>query len=305
MQTLNLLAGIAFDPFVRGLGAVGIGVVVLMGSVYLILATNTGNRLGFLLAATGFFGWMAIMGAIWWIYGIGMLGQAPSWEVIEYNVGDVSQAQTEPVRRLDLSTLPSDGDGPDYAGLAAIALDDPDALVEIEEQLQAATGGWTYLPASDPSRGESEATVSDVLPDCSTCAFGIDGPADYLVLGAFEVGGKTQLPNDPNRWDRVRTKLVQATELTHPKKYVVVQVQKVIEQEAQPGQAPPRPEVDPSEPIVSVVMLRDIGDRRFPSAVITISSTLIFALLCWVLHQRERILEANQAHAEAVRAGAV
>src|SRR3546814_5128049 len=74
MQTLNLIAGIAFDPTIRGIRAVGVGVVVLMGSVYLLLATNTGTRLGFLLALTGFFGWMAIMGSIWWIYGIGMQG---------------------------------------------------------------------------------------------------------------------------------------------------------------------------------------------------------------------------------------
>ena len=54
--------------------------------------------------------------------------------------------------------------------------------------------------------------------------------------------------------------------------------------------------------MISVVMLRDIGDLRFPAAVITVSSTLIFLLLCWVLHQRERILEANLEHAEAVKA---
>jgi hypothetical protein len=79
--------------------------------------------------------------------------------------------------------------------------------------------------------------------------------------------------------------------------------QRVIEQEPQPGEAPPTPEVNPDEPVISVVMLRDIGDRRFPAAMITLGSTLIFALLCWVLHQRERILEANLAHAEAVRNG--
>ena len=50
-------------------------------------------------------------------------------------------------------------------------------------------------------------------------------------------------------------------------------------------------------------MIRDIGYRRFPSAVITISSTIIFLLLCWVLHQRERILEANLENAERVKAG--
>ena len=303
MQTLNLIAGIAFDPTIRGILAVLVGVVVLMGSVYLLLATNTGNRLGFLLALTGLFGWMAIMGSIWWIYGIGMQGQAPEWDVVEYNAGDVEQAVTEKVTELELSDLPQDDDGVDYEVMSTLAEEDPERFVEINERFQEDSNGWRWMPASDPSRGEAEATVSAELPECSTCNFGIENPADYLVLGAFEVGGKDGLPANPSRWDRIRTQVVSALTIKNPERYAVVQVQRVIEQEPEPGQAPPTPEVDPAEPVISVVMIRDIGDRRFPAAMITIGSTLIFALLCWVLHQRERILEANLAHAEAVRNG--
>jgi len=304
MQTLNLLAGIAWDPTIRGLLSVGVGVVVLMGSVYLLLATNTGNRLGFLLALTGFFGWMAIMGVVWWIFGIGMQGSAPSWKVVEYNAGALDQAITERVTELDLSVLPQDGDRPDYETLASLSEEDPERLAEVQEQLEEATDGWRFMPASDPSRGEAEATVSAQLPECATCNFGIEGPADYLVLSAFETGGKEGLPEDPDRLDRIKEQVVSALTIKNPERYAIVQVQKVIEQEAEPGQAPPTPEADPDEPVISVVMLRDIGDRRFPAAMITIGSTLIFALLCWVLHQRERILETNLAHAERVRAGA-
>ena len=304
MQMLNLFAGIAFDPTIRGILAVGVGVAVLMGSVYLLLATNTGNRLGFLLAVTGFFGWMAIMGLIWWIYGIGMQGEAPSWQVVEYNAGDVEQAVTERVTELELADLPQDDDGVDYEAMSTLVEEDPERFAEINEQFQEDSDGWRWLPASDPARGEAEATVSDQLPNCSSCAFGIEDPTDYLVLGAFEVGGKEGLPADPSRWDRIRTQVVSALTIKNPERYAVVQVQKVIDQPLVPGEAPPTPEADPDEPVISVVMLRDIGDRRFPAAMITIGSSLIFALLCWVLHQRERILEANLAHAEAVRAGA-
>lgn len=300
MQTLNLLAGIAYDPTIRGILAVGVGVVVLMGSVYLILGTNTGNRLGFLLAATGFFGWMAIMGAIWWIYGIGMQGQAPSWQVVEYNAADTSAAITERVQDLDLSVLPQGNDGVDYEGIAETLEEDPEAFDAIEDDLEASTGGWRLLPASDAARGEAEATVSAELPECTACDFGIESPADYTVLGAFEVGGKAGLPDDPTRLDRIRTQVVSALTIKNPERYAVVQVQKVIEQETVPGEAPPLPEADVDEPIISVVMIRDIGDLRFPSAVITVSSLLLFALLCWVLHQRERILESNVAAADSV-----
>ena len=298
MQTLNVLAGIAYDPTIRGILAVGVGVVVLMGSVYLILATNTGNRLGFLLSVTGLFGWMAIMGIIWWIYGIGMLGQAPSWQVVEYNANDTSQAVTDRVRDLDLSVLPQGIDGVDYDLITETLDENPEAFAAIEDELEETTGGWKLLPASDPARGEAEATVSAQLPECDTCNFGIESPSDYKVLGAFEVGGKTGLPDDPTRFDRIETQIRSALTIKNPKRYAVIQVQKVIEQEAVPGEAPPLPEVDVEEPIISVVMIRDIGDRRFPSAVITVSSTLIFLLLCWILHQRERILEANLAAAE-------
>src|SRR3546814_13729784 len=125
MQTLNLIAGIAFDPTIRGIRAVGVGVVVLMGSVYLLLATNTGTRLGFLLALTGFFGWMAIMGSIWWIYGIGMQGEAPSWHVVEYNAGDVEAAVTARVRHRELAALPQAVDGDDCESTPTLTAEDP------------------------------------------------------------------------------------------------------------------------------------------------------------------------------------
>ena len=60
---LHLIAGIAWDPQLRGILAVLVGVVVLMGSVYLLLGTNLGTRLGFLVAVTALFGWLHAHGA--------------------------------------------------------------------------------------------------------------------------------------------------------------------------------------------------------------------------------------------------
>lgn len=300
LVTGNVLAGIAYDPTIRGILAVGVGVVVLMGSVYLLLGTNTGNRLGFLLSATGFFGWMAIMGLIWWIYGIGMLGQAPAWHVVEYNTGDTAAAVTDDIRELDKSPVPS---GP--GEVAALTEEDPAALDSLQEQVKEESDGWLLLGPSDAVRNEIEATVAAELPECASCNFGISEADDYLSINAYQRGGKERLPENPSRLDRILNFVETTVQLQHPPRYAVLEVQKVIEQTPQPGEAPPIPEADTSEPVISVVMLRDIGDLRFPAAVITISSTLIFLLLCWVLHQRERILEANLEHAEAVKAGAV
>ena len=302
METMNVLAGIAYDPTIRGILAVAVGVIVLMGSVYLLLATNTGNRLGFLIALTGFFGWMAIMGVIWWIYGIGMQGEAASWHVVEYNAADTSEAVTDEVRALDLSSLPQDSDGVDYERVTTIADEEPEQLEQLEARLEEASDGWSFLPASDPSRGEAEATVDAALPSCDTCNFGIDDAADYVKLAAFEVGGKAEVDDDANLVERAVHRVRDVFKITHPEHYAIVQVQKAEEVEPVPGEAPPTPEPDPDEPVISVVMIRDIGDRRFPAAMITIGSTLIFGLLCWLLHQRERILEANLAAAQAAGA---
>lgn len=304
LTSVNVLAGIAFDPTIRGILATAVGVVVLMGSVYLLLATNTGNRLGFLLALTGFFGWMAIMGMSWWIYGnSGMEGKAASWKVIEFNGGDTAQAGTDPVRDLDLSLLPQGDRGPDYDGLTLLSEENPAEFDEVDATFADATGGWQFLPPSDPSRAEAEAVVNAELPACGQCPFDITEPGDFKILGAFEVGGKERLPDDPSNIDRVWNRITQTAQIFHPKHYAVVQVQKVIEQTTEPGQAPPIPEVDESQPVVSVVMIRDIGDRRFPSAMITLGSTLIFLVLCWLLHVRESVLEENLEAAEAAAKG--
>lgn len=80
-----VIAGISWEPEIRGALTVVLASAVLMGSVWLILVTNTGVRLGSLIALAGFFGWMMLMGIFWWIYGIGYAGDLPSWEVKEFN----------------------------------------------------------------------------------------------------------------------------------------------------------------------------------------------------------------------------
>ena len=78
---IELIAGIGWEPEIRGLLTVVLGFAVLGGSVWLLLVTNTGTRLGSLIALAGFWGWMFVMGIFWWIYGIGWVGSLPTWEV--------------------------------------------------------------------------------------------------------------------------------------------------------------------------------------------------------------------------------
>ncbi len=83
INTTTVIAGIGWDPEIRGLLTVAVASAGLMGTVWLLLATNVGVRLGSLVALTGFFGWFTIMSLIWWLFGIGYTGQRPSWEFVE------------------------------------------------------------------------------------------------------------------------------------------------------------------------------------------------------------------------------
>ena len=91
MSLALTLAGISWDPTVRGIMVVLVGSTVLMGSVWLLVSTNVGVRLGTLIALSGFFGWVFIMAVVWWMYGIGWQGKPPSWHTLDINVGCTSQ----------------------------------------------------------------------------------------------------------------------------------------------------------------------------------------------------------------------
>ncbi|NDH87743.1 MAG: hypothetical protein EBY61_03735, partial [Actinobacteria bacterium] len=68
---LDWIDGLEWDPHVRGFLAVFAGFCVWMGSIWIIVSSNSGVRLGTLLSLAGLFAWLTIMGSIWWLYGIG------------------------------------------------------------------------------------------------------------------------------------------------------------------------------------------------------------------------------------------
>jgi hypothetical protein len=145
---------ISWDPTIRGYLVVATGVVVLCGSVYLLLATNTGIRLGFLIAAAGLAGWMTIMGLVWWLYGIGWVGEAATWQVREVVVSeqpeDTTAAATEEARDL---------------------------------------GDWEDLPEGG---GDAAATADEALTGEESPLAVFESTQDYTLIGAKETGGKDE-----------------------------------------------------------------------------------------------------------------
>lgn len=67
---LSTLLAISWEPEIRGAVVVILMVIVLIGGSYLVVGTNLGARLGFLIVMSALFGWMTVMAAIWWTYGI-------------------------------------------------------------------------------------------------------------------------------------------------------------------------------------------------------------------------------------------
>ena len=285
-MTSHLLAALAWDPQIRGALIVVTSFVILPGSVYLLLATNTGAKLGFLLAAAGFFGWMAVMGWIWVAYGIGIKGDAPTWHVEEVVTGDVAERGTT-------------------------------------EESHGFPNGWRKLPAGDPTLGDAQASADKVLAP-SEDAGGHGGEAeaaapvdpvfgdltDYVQVGGYAKGGENYwIPGgglksesyEGNRGSNVFSKAIERVKRGpfHAPHYAVIQVAPVVEVEVEEGEAPPKPEPDPDKPVTSVVMVRDLGNLRFPSLMIAISMSIVFALVANALHKRDQEIMAARRAAPA------
>jgi hypothetical protein len=61
------------------------------------------------------------------------------------------------------------------------------------------------------------------------------------------------------------------------------------------GSPPPLPIADPSQPIISVIMVRDQGNVREKPAAFFFISISLFALFTLMLHFRDKTVRANRA----------
>jgi len=265
---LSTLLAVGWEPEIRGALTVIIGVIALMGSVYLILGTNMGARLGLLVALAGLFGWMATMGAIWWTYGIGLQGRQPTWKpaapvsiVRDARLLDRAEVIAAPIR-IDSGATPTD--------LARAA------------QAEIVAAGWTRLDDADPRRGQAVASADDIIQNkAKEYAAG-----EYTAVAVYDRGGE--------RWPKISESL-DFTALLHKPRYALVELASLVPQRTEPGRAPARPVIDDKQPHRYLLMIRDLGSKRQPAVYITIGSTIIFLILCWLLHRRDRFVRENVA----------
>ncbi len=91
----GVLAAITWDPFIRGVVILAIFIVLLPGSVYLVLSTDVGARLGFLLAAAGISGMIALLAILWvTLNSTADIGRANAWKPLAVVTGDFASQNT-------------------------------------------------------------------------------------------------------------------------------------------------------------------------------------------------------------------
>jgi hypothetical protein len=322
MQTL---AAIAFDPAIRGVLVVATGVVVLIGSVYLIVSTNTGFRQGLLITLAALAGWCFTMGIIWWIYGIGLRGEDPSWIEEEINF-----TREDPVITEALGDLPRTEELPDAAqSYFDIVEADPDVQNQIEAaegegfvpetltelvtlipeqkaELDDALNGWRILPESDARRGDAVAAADAML--VSAEAFGEQTAGGYTVLDVFFFGGKgtaepETIPGEKGLIERAWNRVASIFQVKNPPLYAAVTVQKNEPVVVAPGEAPPPATPDDEAEIVTVVLQRNLGTKRLIPALFTIFSGILFAVFAWMLHSRDKLAMQTRADWDPAKAG--
>ena len=175
-----------------------ISVVVLCGSVYLILSTNLGSRLGFLVALAGLFGWLMMMGIFWWVYGIGLKGKAPS---LGRHGGHRHRAQP---------SRPRGG---------------PGRRPQSRPRRTKPVDGWNRIAEDDPAFGQTVAAADDILQN-QTETF---QAGEYEAVAVYEKGGE-RYPKIGNSLDFLAFR--------HRPHYAIVEVQPVVPTIAEPGRAP-------------------------------------------------------------------
>ena len=266
-----VLAALQWDPHIRGGLIVLVAILILPGSVYLLLATNTGPRLGMLIAIAALSGWMAIMGIVWMVFGIGLKGRLPSWQPEQLVTGTLQGRTT----------------------------------VEAMEDFP--SGKWKKLDDNNSRLGDAQATVDHFLaPAASSGGHGEStGPSeedkirfkspfkatsDYKRVAGYETGGDNELFTLRGHKFYFR----------HSPHYIVVQVQPVVpvcNDAGKPvgcrpkppvGSPPLEPLVDATKPVSTMILVRDLGSVRFPPFLIALASLLVFAVTCSALHERDK-----------------
>ena len=238
-------------PVILGILVVVAGIALFCGSIYVLLGTNLGARLGFLVAFTSLAGFMVLLTLLWCTTASPqntLRGRIPQWKVLEV-VSAPEKSKATDVHGIN--TKQNKAEATEAANVKA--------AVDAALVTKVSTPTVEYTPNDNRF-----AKFADVTK--------------YQILQTWEIGG-----SNPQFWKGEFTHT--------PEYAVAQFCQVKDTTEAQPFGLPPLPpECDNSADAVKgyVVLERDLGSLRVPPFVAFGISLILFILGLLALHWREK-----------------
>ncbi len=253
-------------PTILGVLVVVAAVVLFLGSIYVLLGTNLGARLGFLIAFTGLAGFMMLLSLLWITTASPLntlKGRIPQWKVQEV-VSSPQKSKTSDVHNIKQKQFIAD----------ATEASNVKAAVDAALVTKVSTPTVEYTPNDNRF-----AKFGDVTK--------------YQILQTWEIGG-----SKPQFWKGEFTHTPQYAVVQF------CQVQEVDQPFGLPP-IPPQCDNSADATAGYVVLFRDLGSLRVPPFVAFAMSTILFILGLLGLHWRERDEQRLEEERAAAAAGPV
>ena len=277
MHALNVIAAEGIKnrdlwyPTILGVLVVIAAVALFMGTVYIILATNVGSRLGFLISVAGLSGFMVLLSLLWLTNPSPvntLKGRIPQWKAVEsLDNGDVARSKIAAVQRVNKEGHPADASA--ITNLKA-AVDTNLIITKDEltgEILSGAEGKYAiYTDATGYIVQKNQLTGGGEIFSQFDASTGGGFPWVHVSLHKPLYGVITLCETDPS---------LSATEVPF-------------------GEKPPVPKCADANRQV-LVLERDLGSLRVPPFVTFLASVILFGLSLLALHWRERDLQEQAA----------
>lgn len=277
MHALNVLATESIKnrdlwyPTILGALVVIASVALFCGTIYIVLATNLGARLGFLVATAGLAGLMVLLSLLWLTNPspVGTLkGRIPAWKAVEaIDSGDVARSKIPAVQQINET-------GRD---------------VPLEESANVKAAVDTNLIINNNIQ------TGEILAGSEGKYAVYEDATKYLITNTRVTGGGEIFSQvdvsfgDGFPWVHVSL---------HEPTYVVITTCKtdpaLSATEVPFGGKPPTPKCADDQRQV-LVMERDLGSLRVPPFVVFLASSILLALTLLAMHWRERDLQEAAA----------
>lgn len=278
MHTLSVLAseGLAhrtlWYPTILGVLVVIAAIALFVGTPYLLLATNVGARLGFLITVACLSGLMVLVSLLWLTNPSPvntLKGRIPAWVAVEkIDTGDAARSKIGAIQEIN------------QGGRKASEADITNLKAAVD---------FNLISTKNEQTGEILSGAEGKFAEYTAAT-------DYIVTKNQLTGGGGQFDVQfGGGWPWVHVSL-------HKPLYAAVTVCKVAAETAPDevpfGAKPPTPKCSTTDPKQILVLERDLGSLRVPPFVGFLAFSLLFGLSLLSLHWRERDLqEAEQREA--------